>query len=545
MKPRNLLPLQLFAACLVGLLLGKFCFSSSKEKVELSLFNGKLSKLQAIINIIDNKYVDYVDIDSLNELVIPDVLARLDPHTSYIPAKRLNETEKKIVGYFYGIGIEHYTFDDTVTVVSVIPGSPAINADIMPGDKIISVDSTDVTGVKSKDKISAAMRGERDTEATLHLVRHGADSTLTTIIRRGNVPVPSTSASYIIDSTTAYIKLDNFGDNSYIEFAKDVLRLKNDGATKLIIDLRENLGGRLEQAKLIASEILAHGDTITYTIGRENDTEDLYINSMDNGICQDMPVACLVNSHTASAAEILSAAIQDNDRGVIVGRRTFGKGLVQSPIQMQDGSQIRLTTARYYMPSGRSLQKSYKNYDNDISNRYKKGEFDSASAFTPTDTTKYFTKKGRVVYSKCGVMPDIFVPLGDTPLPLLAYRLDSTFTTMRFAIEKYNILGYKDPQQYINALFDDEERTYDELIAFAMRHGIDIDLRKQKKEIAESFHFIMTLLKSEAYHVAGDDNMSTFYYNYDDPDIKAAIDILNDDERRHQILNETPSTTQQ
>jgi len=545
MKPRNLLPLQLFAACLIGLLLGKFCFSTTKEKVELSLFNGKLSKLQSIINIIDNKYVDHVNIDSLNELVIPDMLARLDPHTSYVPAKRINESEKKIVGYFYGIGIEHYTFDDTVTVVCIIPGSPATKADIMPGDKIISVDSTDVTGHTSKDKLSAAMRGERDTEARLRLIRQGSDSILTTTIRRGSVPVPSTAASYIIDSTTAYIKLDNFGDNSYIEFAKDVLRLKNDGATKIIIDLRENLGGRLEQARLIAREILAQGDTITYTIGRENKTEDLYINSIDNGICQDMSVVCIVNSHTASAAEILSAAIQDNDRGVIVGRRTFGKGLVQSPIQMQDGSLIRLTTARYYMPSGRSLQKSYKNYDNDLPTRFKKGELDSASAFTPADTTKYFTKNGRVVYSKCGVMPDVFVPIDNTPLPHLAYKLDSALVTIRFALYKYNSLGHKDPQQYIHALFDDEERTYDELIAYAMRHGIDIDPRKQKKAIAESFHAAMTSLKIDAYHVSGDENTSIFYYNCDDPDIKAANDILNDEDRYQQILNEKPSTTTQ
>ena len=544
MKPRNLLPLQLFAACLIGLLLGKFCFGTSKEKVELSLFNGKLSKLQAIINIIDNKYVDNVNIDSLNELVIPDILSRLDPHTSYIPSKRLNESEKKIVGYFYGVGIEHNTFNDTVMVVSVVPGSPAENANVIPGDKIITVDSTDITGRKSKEKISAAMRGERDTEATLRIKRHGVDSIITTKIKRGIVPVLSSTASYIIDSTTAYIKLDNFGDNSYIQFAKDVIRLKDDGATRLIIDLRDNLGGRLEQARLIASEILAPGDTITFTIGREDEIEELYTNTIDNGICQDMTVVCLVDCQSASAAEILSAAIQDNDKGIIVGRRTFGKGLVQTPIQMQDGSQIRLTTARYYMPSGRSLQKNYKNYDNDLANRFKNGELDSAAAFHPSDTTKYFTKKGRVVYSKSGVMPDVFVPMGGAPLPYIAYKLDSAYTTERFAIEKYNIIGDKDPQRFLHALFDDEEQTYEELITFAIRHGINIDTRKHKKEIAEAFHAAMTLLKERAYHIAGDDNMSTMYANDGDPDIKAAIDILNDNEKWQQILNEKPSTIQ-
>lgn len=544
MKPRNLLPIQLFAACLVGLLLGKFCFSTSKEKVELSLFNGKLSKLQAIINIIDNRYVDAVDIDSLNELVIPDVLSRLDPHTSYVPAKRLNESEKKIVGHFYGLGIEHTTFDDTVTVLSIVPNSPASNADIIPGDKIISVDSIDITGRKSKEQISAAMRGDNNTLATLHFKRHGVDSILTTAIRRGKVPVPSTTASYIIDSTTAYVKLDNFGDNSYLQFVKDVMQLKHKGATKLIIDLRDNLGGRLEQSRLIASEILAPGDTITFTIGRENEIEDLLTNTIDNGICQDMLVACIVDSPTASAAEILSAAIQDNDRGVIVGRRTFGKGLVQTPIQMQDGSQIRLTTARYYTPSGRSLQKDYHNYDNDIATRYKNGEFDSAAAFKPTDTTKYFTKKGRVVYSKSGVMPDVFVPLDQTPLPLITYQLDSARVITRFALEQYNSLGDKNPQQFLHTLFDNEEQTYEELITFAIHHGIKIDTRKHKKAIADAFHATMTTLKTKAYHIAGDENMSVMYYNDDDPDIEAAIDILNDNEKWQQILNEKPSTTQ-
>ena len=544
MKPRNLLPLQLFAACLVGLLLGKFCFSTSKEKVELSLFNGKLSKLQAIINIIDNRYVDAVDIDSLNELVIPDVLARLDPHTSYVPAKRLNESEKKIVGHFYGLGIEHSTFDDTVTVLSIVPNSPAASADIIPGDKIIAVDTIDITGRKSKDQISAAMRGENNTIATLHFKRHGVDSILTTAIRRGKVPVPSTTASYIIDSTTAYIKLDNFGDNSYLQFAKDVMQLKHHGATKLIIELRDNLGGRLEQSRLIASEILAPGDTITFTIGRGNEIEDLLTNTISNGICQDMLVACLVDSPTASAAEILSASIQDNDRGVIVGRRTFGKGLVQTPIQMQDGSQIRLTTARYYMPSGRSLQKDYKNYDNDLATRYKNGEFDSAAAFKPSDTTKYFTKKGRVVYSKCGVMPDVFVPLTQTPPPYITYQLDSARAITRFALEQYNIIGSKNPQQFLHTLFDNEEQTYEELITYAARHGIKLDTRKNKKAIAEAFHATMASLKTKAYHIAGDENMSVMYYNDDDPDIEAAIDVLNDDERWQQILNEKTSTIQ-
>ena len=546
MKPRNLLPLQLFAACLIGLLLGKFCFSTSKEKVELSLFNGRLSKLQAIINIIDNKYVDHVDIDSLNELVIPDLLSRLDPHTSYVPAKRLNDAEKKILGYFYGIGIEHFAFDDTSTVINVIQGSPASHADIKPGDKILQVDSTDVTGSNARNLASTVLKGEFDTEVTLFLKRHGCDSTLTTVIRRGHVPVPAVISDYMIDETTAYIKLESFSDNSYIQFASSVLQLKKEGAKKLIIDLRDNLGGRLEQARLIASEIIDLGDTITYTIGRENVMEDIYTSTNTNRLCDGMSIACIVDSHTASAAEILSAAIQDNDRGAIIGRRTFGKGLVQTPIQMQDGSQVNLTTYRYYAPSGRSLQKSYKNYNNDLNIRTQNGELDSAAAFHPSDTTKYFTKHGRTVYAKSGVMPDIFVPLDNTPQPYIAYKIDSAYITMRYVAEMYNKLGFynpREPEPYINALFDNEQQTYDDLIAYAIQHGVNIDTRKQKKEIANAFHSVMDILKADAYYVTGNTNKYIMYINESDTDIKAAVEVLNDDERLHTILNDQTNST--
>ena len=537
MKQRNFLPLQLFAACLVGLLLGKFCFGTSKEKVELSLFNGRLSKMQSVINIIDNKYVDPLDIDSLNELIIPDVLAHLDPHTSYIPAQKLADVEKKILGHFYGIGIEHYTFDDTAMVISVMPDSPASKSDIKPGDRILKVDDTDVTGHKAKDKVSAALKGERDTPTVLTLKRYGVDSTVTVHVQRGNVPVPSTTASYMIDSITGYIKIDNFGDNSYREFVERVIRLRDDGATNLVIDLRNNLGGRVEQAKLIASEILGCGDTIVFTIGRDNTIEDLYIDTTQYGFCQDMSIACLVDSRTASAAEILAAAIQDNDRGVIVGLRTFGKGLVQTPIQMPDGSQVRLTTYRYYTPSGRSLQKGYSNYDNDLPNRFKNGELDSASAFKPVDTTKYFTKSGRVVYSKSGVMPDVFVPLDHTLLPNVAYRLDSMLITMRFAAFKYNQLGFDNPQQYIHMLFANEEQTYDELLAFARSKGLDIDLRKQKKAIADAMPMVMAALRADAYHIVGDEDMSAKYYNFEDDAVSAAVEVLGDSHGMQDILN--------
>ena len=545
MKPRNLLPLQLFAACLVGLLLGKFCFSTSKEKVELSLFNGKLSKMQSVINIIDNRYVDAVDIDSINELVIPDILSRLDPHTSYIPAKRLNDVDKKVVGHYYGIGIEHYTINDTSTVISIVDGSPAHSSNIRPGDKIIKIDDVDVTGHNATDKVSEVIKGEHDSKAKLTIKRYGVDTLMNISIPRGIVPVLSTTAYYMIDSTTAYIKLDNFGDNSYQEFAESVYGLAYRGAENLIIDLRGNLGGRVDQARRIASELLSRGDTIVYTTGRDHEIEDVYIDTTQYDLCSGIRIACLVDGYTASAAEILSAAIQDNDRGIIIGRRTFGKGLVQTPILMQDGSQLRLTTHRYYTPSGRSLQKGYNNYDNDLSNRYKRGELDSASAFHPSDSTKYYTKNRRVVYSKCGVMPDVFVPLNRAPLPDIVHKLDSAAMTMRFAIEKYGQLGDQASKRFLKEMLDDEAKTYEELISYSRLHGISIDPRKHKKEISEAMPMIMTTLKSDVYHIIGDDNQSTKYFNSDDNVLDTAVMILNDLDRLTNILNINNKTIKQ
>ena len=536
MKPQNLLPIQLFAACLVGLLLGKFCFSTTKEKVELSLFNGRLSKMQAIINIIDNKYVDVINIDSLNELVIPDVLSRLDPHSAYIPSQKLNEAEKKLVGHFYGIGIENTVFDDTATVICVLQGGPARHADIMPGDKIIEIDGINVTGPKAMDLVTSHIKGECDTPVKVGLKRHGADSLIITEIIRGSIPVPSASASYMTDSTTGYIKMESFGDYSHKEFVQRVQRLRNDGARNIIIDLRDNLGGRVEQAKRIASEILDYGDTIAFTIGRHHRIEDLFIDTTQSGACSGMNVACLVDSHTASAAEILSAAIQDNDRGVIIGRRTFGKGLVQTPIQMPDGSQVRLTTLRYYTPSGRSLQKDYKDYENDLNNRYRNGELDSSSAFRAKDTTKYYTKHHRTVYSKSGVMPDIFIPIDRTQNTILD-KIDSRLLTLQFAADKYNQYQYNNPQQFIQELFSNEKSTFDELITFAQHHGIAIDHRKDRKELANIYNELIAWVKYDAYHIAGDNDMSTMYYNYNDPAINTATEILNDNKQLNNILN--------
>lgn len=532
MRQNNYLPIQIFAACLVGLLLGKFGFSTTSEKVELSLFNGKPSKLQSIINIIDNRYVDKINIDSLNELIIPSILEHLDPHSTYIPAQKLNEAEKNIIGQFCGVGIEFNIFNDTATVLYTYPNGPAKKAGVLAGDQITKIDTIDVTGPNARSMVVSLLKGDQDSKVNITVKRTTSNTPLKITIVRGNVDVYSVSAAYIIDSTTAYIKIASFGDNVYKEFMNRIKPLQKQGIENLLIDLRNNRGGRVEQVKRITSEILNYGDTIAFTVNRNNKVEETLIDTTTNGICRKMKIICLVNSQSASASEIMSAAIQDNDRGLIVGRRTFGKGLVQTPIQLSDGSQLRLTTLRYYTPSGRSLQKGYSDYTYDMSNRIANGELDSANAYILKDSTIYKTRNGRIVYSKGGVQPDIFVPEHKSDKDKIIKKLDSLSVFNRYAAIKYNNSQIDDSTNnalYINALLNNKKKTVAQLIEYAKSLNIPINPQKDKKDIDEAKEMIMALLISYAYHIIGDPDEYCRYSNYMDSDIEQAIYVIHND----------------
>jgi carboxyl-terminal processing protease len=532
MRQNNYLPIQIFAACLVGLLLGKFGFSTTSEKVELSLFNGKPSKLQSIINIIDNRYVDKINIDSLNELIIPSILEHLDPHSTYIPAQKLNEAEKNIIGQFCGVGIEFNIFNDTATVLYTYPNGPAKKAGVLAGDQITKIDTIDVTGPNARSMVVSLLKGDQDSKVNITVKRTTSNTPLKITIVRGNVDVYSVSAAYIIDSTTAYIKIASFGDNVYKEFMNRIIPLQKQGIENLLIDLRNNRGGRVEQVKRITSEILNYGDTIAFTVNRNNKVEETLIDTTTNGICRKMKIICLVNSQSASASEIMSAAIQDNDRGLIVGRRTFGKGLVQTPIQLSDGSQLRLTTLRYYTPSGRSLQKGYSDYTYDMSNRIANGELDSANAYILKDSTVYKTRNGRIVYSKGGVQPDIFVPEHKSDKDKIIKKLDSLSVFNRYAAIKYNNSQIDDSTNnalYINALLNNKKKTVAQLIEYAKSLNIPINPQKDKKDIDEAKEMIMALLISYAYHIIGDPDEYCRYSNYMDSDIEQAIYVIHND----------------
>lgn len=530
----NLLPFQLFGACLAGLILGKFCFSTTKDKVELSLFNGMPSKLQSVINIVENKYVDVIDMDSLTELAIPEVLSHLDPHSSYTPAVKRNEAEKNITGRYCGIGVEYHTFRDSIQVLCTSPDSPARKAGIQTGDKIIYVDTIHAVGLRQKIKAINAINGKPGSKVRITVERIGCDSLIAIDVERRYVKVKSVTSAYMIDSNNGYIKIESFGDNAYNEFAAQLNKLKKLNLKNIVIDLRNNSGGRVEQAKQIVSEILPPGDTIAFTIARGNSKDDIYIDTTMNALSETMNITCLVNSNTASASEIMAGAIQDNDRGLIVGRRTFGKGLVQTPIQLTDGSVVRLTTQRFYTPSGRSLQKGYDNYYNELAMRAKNGELDSANAYVLKDTTKYLTRNGRVVYSKGGVQPDIFVAEARKPSTL--NKIDSAYLYMRYAAimhAKYPVQDSISNAKYISELSENKNATVERLVDFARSKGIYF---RDQKQIADWSDLMFAKLMAYAYHIIDNDDEYYRLENYGDTDIEKAVSAMADNRKYRKIL---------
>lgn len=540
MKIKKYTPLQVFAIFLCGLLAGKFCFSTTKEGIGISLFNGKPSKLQSVINLIDNRYVDKIDIDSLTELIIPDIFLKLDPHTKYVPYENRNYSEKNIRGQFCGIGIEYSFMNDSLLVVYTMKDSPCEKAGILPGDNIVKADTVEINSLSNKNSVSTILSGEKNSEVKLYVKRQGVDSLLVFNIKRDDIPILSIPAGYQTDSLTGYIKITSFGEKTYNEFLQKTKDLKEKGIQNLIIDLRDNGGGLLYTARDIASEILNTGDTIVYTVKRENEIEYTITDTVSHPLCKDLKIICLVNYFTASASEIMSGAIQDNDRGLILGRRTFGKGLVQTPIALSDNSLIKLTTSRYYTPSGRSFQKKYQGYATDYATRIKKGEFDSANAYT-FDTTKVFrTKNGRKVYQGGGVMPDFFIGADKRFTNGILYKLDSCALFSKFTARKYGAMFQKDSSQtknfFVEKLFENEQKLLDEFFNFASLINIKIDVKKDKKEILAIKQDVLNQIKACAYYIMCDYDNYYKYLNSGNPDLDSAESLFNDFSRFESLL---------
>lgn len=411
------LPAIIVLCVLLGMLIGSFLSKTNIQR-EVVLKYAANNKVDELLGLIEMNYVDTVNMDEIIEDLMPDILAELDPHSTYIPAKDLEASNADLKGSFSGIGIQFTIQQDTIHVNSVIRGGPSEKVGLLAGDRIVTIDDSLFVGKKiNNNEAMKRLKGPEDSEVKLGIKRRGEKELLSFTIIRGNIPVKSVDAAYLIDKKYGYIKLNKFGETTFSEFMIALAKFTQMDFKGLIIDLRDNQGGYLGTAIQIANEFLKENDMIVYTKGEHQMRYSEFANGMGN--CQGTPLIVLTDETSASASEILAGTIQDNDRGTIIGRRSFGKGLVQQPFEFTDGSAVRLTIARYYTPSGRCIQKPYvkgddSEYQMDIITRYEHGEFFSQDSIRQNDTITYKTVLGRTVYGGGGIMPDIFIPSDTT-----------------------------------------------------------------------------------------------------------------------------------
>ena len=431
------IPVIIAIALAAGIFIGnRLTRNSGSNSSALSM--SKSNKLDAIMELIENAYVDSISTDSLVEKTIPQLLKNLDPHTTYIPAKELVGVEEEMRGDFGGIGVQFSIQNDTVMVVEVISGGPSSKLGIIPGDRIVTVNDTLLAGKGLKnEKVLSKLRGEKGTRVNVGIKRHGFKDLIPFQITRGEIPIYSVDVSYMIDQTTGYIKVSRFGEKTYDEFMAGMNKLRQLGMKTVIVDLRGNPGGYLGAVIKMLNEFLDKGELIVFTKGNSQ-AKKIY-QADNHGSFRDQGIVVLIDDFSASASEIFAGAIQDNDRGWIVGRRSFGKGLVQEQMAFNDGSAIRLTVARYYTPSGRCIQKPYDKgtdeYYKDIMDRAIHGEFQKADSIKYSDTVKYKTLSGRIVHGGGGIMPDLFVPADTLGYSLYYSKITQKGLVYQFALD--------------------------------------------------------------------------------------------------------------
>jgi len=406
------MPIYISIILSVGILIGVFLgFSIQRQSLNSNDSKAKLNKL---IDFIENEYVDELNTDSIVNKTVDNILAQLDPHSVYIPASEQKEVAENMKGDFVGIGVRFILFKDTVAVIEPIENGPSANAGIKPGDRILYADGLKLFGRKlPTDSLFSKFKGEEGSQVVLTVYRKSEKRKTNFRIRRGIIPLKSVDAALMLNPTTAYVKINRFAETTYEEFKVALVRLKKQGAQSLVIDLRDNGGGYLEEAVEIADELLPNQKLILFTKNKNGKIDKTY--ATERGDFESGNLFVLINENSASASEILAGAVQDNDRGTIVGRRSFGKGLVQREMNFDDGSAVRLTVARYYTPTGRSIQKPYKkgqeHYFSESEMRYKNGELYDKECIEVADSLKYKTPKGKIVYGGGGIVPDVFVPL--------------------------------------------------------------------------------------------------------------------------------------
>jgi carboxyl-terminal processing protease len=519
------LPVLLGLALAIGVLIGKFLPLAS-DLPQHSNIRSRNDKLNSILNIIESNYVDSVNRADLVEAAIPALLKKLDPHSVYIPAKDLARANEPLQGNFEGIGISFNMVTDTIMVISTIPGGPSEKMGLLPGDKILYVNDSLVAGRHiSDEQVMGMLKGQKGTVVRIKIMRNGQKELLPFEIVRDKIPIYSIDVSYMVNDNTGYIKINNFAMTTFEEFLKGLRELKDQGMTGLIVDLRGNSGGIMEAAIQIANQFLREGELIVYTKGRAQPRNEA--RATGKGEFETGDLVMLVDEWSASASEILAGAIQDNDRGTIIGRRSFGKGLVQEPISFADGSGLRLTIARYYTPTGRSIQKPYNNgfdeYFEDLSERYHRGEFEVPDSIHFSDSLKFTTPGGRIVYGGGGIMPDKFVPVdtsGVSPYfvktrPMI-YRFALKYTeNNREALKKFTDPGKL--EEYL-----DKQPLMNQFIQYAEAGNIKMD----RKGLITSGDIINTQIK--AYIARNMMDNKGFYPIWEkiDTTLRYAIDYL-------------------
>lgn len=439
-------------------------------------------KLTEILNYIEQEYVDTISMDSLTEETIVKLLQSLDPHSAYIPAKELQAMNEPLEGKFEGIGVEFNIVNDTIVVVAPISGGPSEKLGIQSGDRIVKIEGKNVAGngIKSKD-VMDKLRGKGGTIVNIHIYRRGQKDLIEYAITRGTIPIRSIDIAYMLNAETGYIKISRFGATTFDEYLEAYAKLQKSGLQKLILDLRGNPGGYLNAATDLADEFLPAKEMIVYTQGKSRPRQNHYATS--GGDFEKNPLVILVDEGSASASEILAGAVQDNDRGTIIGRRTFGKGLVQEQVDLPDGSAIRLTIARYYTPTGRSIQKPYthdaEEYYKEAYDRYDNGELYSADSIKFNDKLKYVTAGGKTVYGGGGITPDIFVPVDTTRLSKYLSAVFSKGLVTQFAFDyadknRGSLIAFKSFEDF-NKQFSVSEKIFNDFVAYAEKKGVKKD----------------------------------------------------------------------
>ena len=538
------IPIIIAVSIVAGIFIGTFYANRFAENAPgAGGIQPGTNKLNGLLRIVNDQYVDTVNMAALVEDAMPQILNELDPHSSYIPAKDLQAVNDDLRGSFSGIGVQFTIQQDTIHISDVISGGPSEKVGIMPGDRIVEIDDSAFVGkIVTNNESMKRLKGPKGSEVKLGVFRQGEKELLHFTIIRGDIPNKSIDATYMIDEKYGYLSIKKFGETTYPEMLIALAQLHQQGCEGVIIDLRGNTGGYMGAAIQMVNEFLPKGRLIVYTEGRKAPREDYPSNG--TGSCQQMPVTVLLDEGSASASEIFAGAIQDNDRGTIIGRRSFGKGLVQQPIEFNDGSAIRLTIARYYTPSGRCIQKPYNKgkdaqYDMDILNRYEHGEFFSKDSIKQDESHIYYTSIGRPVYGGGGIMPDIFVPQDTTGITSYFTMAANRGLTVQFCFQytdknRQKLSQYKTGEELLKYL--KTQNILEKFAQFAENKGLkrrNLLMNKSKELFNRNLYgnIIYNMLNMEEY---------LKFLNQSDPTVQKALEVLRAGESFPQAPEQKP-----